>query len=519
MTVFAVLAGSQEMGLTWDEALAHFGGSEILREWLVVVKEGFQAGEWGVLTDPAVLQKYWPVAAPEEQGTFIINYHPPLTRILPTLTWYLFHGWTGETVAYRLAPALLFGFSILVVFRFMAREFDYATGLFSAFSLLLMPRVFGHAHIAATDMAMMCFWLFCVIAFHKGLSDRRWSYIFAVLLGLAWSVKFTGFMIPLALILYMVLARETRAWRNIAVSFFISPVILFLLNPTWWADPVTAFFDNYLVMMLSRGQFTPIDNFYLGQTYLLNTPWHHAFVLTAVTVPLGILLFALAGGILNFKRLHNKVILLFLSQPIFYYLILLLPMSPHFDGVRLFLPVFPFVACFAGLGFERVRGWIFNNFTRLPGWLSRLGKERITVGIFVVVFFWPGVKLAAMHPFYLEYYNSLVGGVAGAHRLGFETTYWFDTVTASVRERINQLPPDSKVGVHPPRYPYFQFLQAKGLVNEDLEFNPENMDYFILLPRKGKFKPWHWQLYLNNEPYYKVNLEGVPMILIYRIGK
>ena len=513
------MAGTREMGLTWDETLAYMRGSEVLLDWLSQVQQRILAGQWGSIWDPAFHAKYWPLMTAENQGIFNFNGHPPLTRFFPTLTWYLFHNWLGDVPSYRLAPAFMFSLAVMVLFRVMAREFNYSTGLFCALSFLLMPRVFGHAHIVATGTTLSAFWLFSVIAFYKGLEDKRWSYGFAVLLGLAFSTKFTACLIPLALILYMVLARETRAWRNVAVSFFISPAILFILNPTWWVGPLSNFLDHYILASLTRDEYTPIDNFYLGQTYLVDTPWHHPFVLTAVTVPLGILLFALAGGILNLKRLHNKLILLFLSQLIFYYFILLLPMTPHNDGVRLFLPVFPFLACFAGLGFERVRDWISRNLNRLPALLARQGKERITVLIFVVVFFLPGVKLAAIHPYYLEYYNSLAGGVAGAHRMGFETTYWFDTVTASVRKRINQLPPGSKVGVHPPIYPYYEFLKARGLLNEDLKFTSEELDYFILMPRKGRFKPEHWQLYLNHEPYYKVDLEGVPMILIYRIDK
>jgi len=512
-----VLAGTEEMGLTWDETLAYLRGSDIFLEWVSQVQQRILAGQWASIWEPAFHHKYWPLMTPENQGFFHFNGHPPLTRFFPTITWYLFHNWLGDIPSYRLASAIMFSSSVMVLFRVMSREFDYSTGLFSALSLLVMPRVFGHAHIAATGTTLSAFWLFSAIAFYKGLEDKRWSYGFAVLLGLAFSTKFTACLIPLALILYMVLAGETRGWRNIAVSFFISPAILFLLNPTWWVGPLSNFWNHYVVASLTRNEYTFMDNYYLGQTYLVGTPWHHPFVMTAVTVPPVILLFALAGGILNLKRLNNKVILLFLSQLIFYYFVLLLPMTPHNDGVRLFIAVFPFLACFAGLGFERAREWIFSN--RFPARLARFGKERIIVLIFAIVFFLPGVNLAAMHPYYLEYYNSLVGGVAGAHRLGFETTYWFGTMTPSVRQRINQLPPGSKVGIHPPIFTYYHYLQAKGLLDVDLKFTNEEMDYFILLPRKGRFKPDHWQLYWNQEPYYKVELEGVPMFLVYQIEK
>jgi len=132
----AVVAGTMEMGYSWDEALAHFQGSEIIRDWLSQAQEKILAGQWGALWEPSFHRKYWPVIDPELHNLFNVNYHPPLTRILPTITWFFFHGWLGDFVAYRMAPAILFSLSVMVLFRVMAREFDYATGLFSALSLV-----------------------------------------------------------------------------------------------------------------------------------------------------------------------------------------------------------------------------------------------------------------------------------------------------------------------------------------------------------------------------------------------
>ena len=503
------------MGLTWDESMAHFWGSEVFRAWLFNAKELLMAGGGGLLWDPAFHRQFWPLVTPENQNHFNFNYHPPLTRMLPTFTWFLFHGGFGDVVAYRMAPALLFAASVMVVFRVMAREFDYATGLFAALSLTLMPRVFGHAHIAATDTAIMAFWLFSVVAFYKGLEDKRWSYGFAVLLGLAFSVKFTGVLIPLALILYMVLAREKRAWRNVAYSAVIAPVLLIALNPTWWVDPFSGFFTHYIQTALSRDQFVPTPAYYLGELYPVHAPWHYSLVMTAVTLPVGILLFTLAGGVFGIRERANRWVLLILSQIAFYYVILVLPVSPDYDGVRLFLPVFPFLACLAGLGFRGLRDWVFRNSDRWPV-LMKWGKERVAALIFVIVFAWPIIQLAVIHPFYLEYYNGLTGGVAGANRAGFETTYWFDTVTPRVREEINQLPPQSRVGVLPPVVDYLRYMQDHGLLRKDLVMTQTDMDYIILLPRQSQFRDFVWELYHRHEPVFKLSLDGVPLLLIYR---
>ncbi len=506
------------MGYSWDEVLAYFAGSENFLEWLSQVRERILAGQWDSIWEPAFHRQYWPLMTPENQRFFNFNGHPPLTRFLPTITWYFFHDWMGDFPSYRLSPAIIFSIAVMVLFRVMARQFDYATGLFAALSLVLMPRVFGHAHIAATDTTLMAFWLFTVVAFYKGLEDKRWSYGFAVLLGLAFSVKFTGLMIPLSLILFMILAREKRAWRNVAVAAIISPVVLIALNPTWWVGSFSNFLDHYILASLTRVEYFPIPVYYLGEVHPVYAPWHHPLVMTAVTVPTVILLFALLGGIYAVKQRADRWVLLLLSQVIFYYGILILPISPDYDGIRLFLPVFPYLACLAALGFRGLRDWALQYKGRWPSALGQLGMKKIMALIFVLVFFWPAVRLASIHPFYLEYYNGLAGGVAGANRLGFETTYWFDTLTASAREEINKLPPNSKVGFFPGIDLYSQYLQKRGLLRKDLILTKKDFHYMVLMPRISMMvqSPYLLRWYFEEKPYYVLSQDGIPMLLIYK---
>ena len=266
---------------------------------------------------------------------------------------------------------------------------------------------------------------------------------------------------------------------------------------------------------MSRNTTVPIATYYLGELYPVHAPWHYSLVMTAVTVPVAILLFVLLGAVWGVRQRADKWVLLVLSQLIFYYLILVLPLSPDYDGVRLFLPVFPFLACLAGLGYRGLRDWVFRNMDRWPP-LIKWGRKRIVALIFLITFTWPAFQLADSHPFYLEYYNGLTGGVAGAHRAGFETTYWFDTVVPSVRDTINRFPLNSRVGVLPPVVDYLRYMQDHGLLRQDLVFTQTDMDYIILLPRQSQFSDFTWGLYHRQKPVFTLSLEGVPLLLIYR---
>jgi hypothetical protein len=95
------------------------------------------------------------------------------------------------------------------------------------------------------------------------------------------------------------------------------------------------------------------------------------------------------------------------------------PRVPAYDGVRLFLLAFPLWAIWVGTG----AGWLIDG--AAARWLPRRAIRVAAVLTFVAL---QGIGLAIYRPCQLSYYNLLVGGLAGAETLGFEVTYWGDTV-------------------------------------------------------------------------------------------
>jgi len=108
--------------------------------------------------------------------------------------------------------------------------------------------------------------------------------------------------------------------------------------------------------------------------------------------------------------------------------------------------------------------------------------------------------------------------VGGANRLGFETTYWFDTLTATARKEINKLPPNARVGFFPGIDLYSEYLQKSGLLGKDLVITKNNFDYMVLMPRVSMIvqSPFLWHWFMNEKPYYVIVEDGVPMIMIYK---
>ena len=76
-------------------------------------------------------------------------------------------------VAARLAPALSFAILVGLVTHTAARRWGCAAGAVAGLSLLAMPRVFAHAHLAALDTFLSLFWVLALLAAEGALGHRR----------------------------------------------------------------------------------------------------------------------------------------------------------------------------------------------------------------------------------------------------------------------------------------------------------------------------------------------------------
>jgi len=278
--------------------------------------------------------------------------------------------------------------------------------------------------------------------------------------------------------------------------------IFWALNPMLWVDPVF-FARRWVLESLTRADWAPISTYYLGRVYPFSLPWHHVFVMTGAVTPLGILALAGAGAIAGLRRVDPLAVLC-AATVAFLWTTMLLPRAPHHDGVRMFIVVFPFLGMLAGYGLQRA--W------RMVG--SR-GRALVLALAFVPA----GVQLAWVHPYELAYYGEVVGGVRGARRLGFETTYWMDGYTGPVLEWMNrELPRGARVYVLGNDLA-LEFEQAYGRVRGDIEWvSREQADWALVQMRQGFMGPETVELVAETRPAYRLELQGVPLVAIYRVG-
>lgn len=503
LAIVAIVAGFpdlHEIGITWDEP-RYFASVERIQAWA----SRAASPEWRDALSAESIREAWDTER-------YYNPHPPAYKIGMAVTDALLADVLGLPASYRLSSLLLFGLLLFLVVRWVTAVAGGGAGIAAGLSLLLMPRVFGHAHLAATDMPLTFFWFGAtagLFLYVRG-GRRRWLLAGAACMGLGFATKFTAFLLPLALVPWMILSRDwKRSLHALAYGIPIALVVAVLVNPGAWPDPI-GYQARLVRESLTRAVTIPISTHYRGASYGYLVPWEHPIVMTLITVPVAILGLAAVGMKTAMGRRPTRdLATVCVVQVVFFLALVAIPRSPNHDGVRLWLPMFPFLAVAAGLGFEALREALS----------ARLPPRSAAAGVLVlgaVYFAPPLLGTVSSRPFYLSYYGEVVGGASGADHRGMEATYWFDAVTSDFRRDLEAVLPDSARVLTHPSDEYFRLLQELGLVRADLVFTDDPpAEYFLLLGRKAMFDADLYEIWRRTSPTVSRRLDGVELVGLY----
>jgi hypothetical protein len=436
-----------------------------------------------------VIRWFWPFARDEPHG------HPPFYAILALIGDVVRPG-ANDLSRARLGAMLLFAVTTGGHFASLARRRGVWSGVLGAAALALSPQLFAMGHYAHYDAPLTCLWLGSILAFAEAAipadktSDRRspqwgWAVCFGVFAGAAAGTKLTGWLLPLPFLFWTVFYRDRRGGLTLAVGAVVASLTVYAVTPPWWFSPwqgLTEFFRSNL----TRGETTPIPVQFLGTVYLSpgqSLPWYNTLVWTVAASPVGFLAWALVGSVRAVGERKDRFATLAVICWIFPLVLRALPHTPGHDGVRQILPAFGALALVAGLGVG----------TR-PGRLARcLVVAAILEGAF---------SISVMMPVPLSYFSPAVGGLPGAARRGFEPTYYWDTLTPEVLDRINrQTAPGRSIAFLGAPTSYYYLKQSGQLRPPAVPFD--------------RSLPWEWYL-VQNRPGA---MDAMDRALIARYGQ
>lgn len=388
--------------------------------------------------------------------------HPPLGRWILGIThhlwWNLFPptdpGSIDVTAAARVGSACLFTLTVFLVGATAGTWFGPSAGWIAALALLLMPRVFAHAHLASLESSVNLFVTLAVLCtanswskyFHanpKVITEenlRKWTWksglIPGLYLGLAMLTKIQGFLIIPCIIGWALWYGRRRSIPSLLSWGIMANLVFFLGWPWLWLDPL----GNLSEFLGSATERVHLNVWYLGQVFRdTEVPWHYPWVIFLVTVPVG---FHLLGGVgfIEFLRERGSdarlaLVLICLTFP----LLLFSTSTAVYDGSRLFLMAYPLWAVFIGRGGQLVWQWMRDRFS--------FQRTAIIAALLLIL---QTIGIISTHPNQLSYYNLLAGGTAHARYLGFEATYWQDSLTRSFwKDCAENIPDGATIHVMP----------------------------------------------------------------------
>jgi hypothetical protein len=521
-TALLLLSTSGNIGVTWDEP-TYFAAAESYDGWL----SRLVFGPHGVL-NPKVIDAAWSINIE----------HPPFDKELSGIVWGLTRNLFDDALAHRLANILLAALAVALLYHMVSDELGGAAALASVVALLAMPRFFFHAHLAALDVPAASMIVIVTYVFWRTKESARFRYTLglAAVWGLALATRINTLLVMPTLLLWVLLFR--RKWhlvfRLIASSLLALPVF-FLLWPWIYFHTVDRL-QEFLKVVVSW----PIPEYYLGHNYL-HPPWHFAFVMAAVVIPLGILVLCALGILRAAVRRRDRAFgFLLILNALIPLLAVASGLTKVYDNDRLLMPAFPFLAMLAGAGF----GWIVKTIGAMVMRFRLPRAATALAGLAVAALVWipPALSMASYAPYWLSYYSEAAGGLRGATKLGFETTYWCESYLDAVQYINQNAEPGDSVWVLPSSVDILVYYQMHGILRDDVAlasagpiesifgskavFTGAQGDYtqadFVILQYRQSFlytadnRPepiLEW--IAARTPAYRVTREGIPILDVY----
>jgi hypothetical protein len=444
----------------------------------------------------------------------------------------------SEATAMRL-PAILFaGLAVMLTFLLGVELFGWLAGLFGAVAFLFVPRHFFHAHMCAFDMPIVAATLGTLYAFWRAREDRRW----ALGAGLAWGValltKHNAFFIPFALVLWwlwtgrdqVVVRRRGRFGLDLSLpalplAFPVMPVValpmLFAWWPKLWYDPMRAVRD-YFAFHLEHEHYM---QWFFGQPLQVPPfPIDFPFTMTAMTVPevflvlaaIGLLLAAPPRGWASWVRgvftrrpvtERERAVAFALFNGLVPIVLIALPSTPIFGGVKHWMTGMPLILLLAGFGLQQV-------VRALPA--PRLAGALVAISVFAQ----PISASIDAAPYGTGYYNSLVtGGVPGAADKEMMRMFWGHTTLQSFAWLNRFAPRNAGVFFQNTTWDAYAMYQREGLLRTDIRYanGAAGAQIALIEPQKafGELDIDVRKSFGVVGPYREVRWYGVPFLEVY----
>ncbi|MEM1413736.1 MAG: glycosyltransferase family 39 protein [Myxococcota bacterium] len=532
--VVLLLATSGELAMSRDESF-YVVAAQDYALWLSDVAEGKE----GALERRAI-DRAWDYN----------HEHPALMKALFGLSWLAQERWElfpSQHEAFRFPGMVTGGLLLWLIYVFGAQVFGRQAGAFAAVAFALMPRVFYHAHLDCFDVPIVLMVTWTIYAYWRALASPRWAWICGLAFGLALATKHNAWLLPGIFLIHqawMAAGRRVlparpdegprrphpRPWWLVAMVT-IGPLIFIGSWPWLWHDTLprlgwyVRFHVNHVYYNIA----------YFGFTYFEPPfPVSYPFVLTAFTVSAATLVLALLGlwarlpamlpafssrlatrlwrpsGVSPDQLFTDVLLVGGLLAPM---VVIALPSSPIFGGTKHWMPAYPFLGLYAGVGFRKVAHALGAALgSRVPVGVGRTAAAS-------VLLLPSALDTIHSHPFGLSHYTFAAGGVPGAADHGMNRQFWGFTTGSLVPFLRETLPEGGTVWLGDTTYQAWEMLQRDGHIPRNIRAIGDvrgadlvmvhHEDHFLEVDAQA------WVAFGTTQPVHVLRYDGVPIVTVY----
>ncbi len=192
-------------------------------------------------------------------GDYLTPYHdgvPTFYTSKPPLIYWVM-AFSGKILGFsnfsvKLPIAILSFLSIILLFMFVSKYYDYTTAFFSSIILIFTQQYLHHGRSVVTDGPLAAFFIFAFICFFKAKDENKnhYYYLMSMFIGLSVMTKQVfGFFIGMILLGYIIITRQWKVLKNyhFYLSFILIPIIVLPWHIAMYKKFGMKFVNEYFV--------------------------------------------------------------------------------------------------------------------------------------------------------------------------------------------------------------------------------------------------------------------------------
>ena len=337
----------------------------------------------------------------------------------------------------RLVSVFFSSMTVVLVTLLGIRYISLFTGIASGIILSMLPLFLGYSQLATLESLIMFFFTASIFSFLNFLTNfsKRNILFTGILLGLALGVKYTNILlVPLMVWIYLIWSFYNPKYKDlrplyikaIVTIFVIAFATFFILWPIPW-------FHLHEVFLFNSGlRSSPysVPEVFFGK--LVHVPKIYFLVYFFITTPFLVFILFLIG-LLVINKKKNWIFYVLVAWFCFPFIQSIYNFRQH--GIRYIIEIYAPLSLIAGIGLD----YFIGSFSQ---------SLKLKYASLLVVIVYLAIIIFHLSPYYLDYFNSVVGGTKGVYekRL-FQLGWWGQGIKEAADYIERKAAPGSTIGI------------------------------------------------------------------------